>query len=672
MKKTQGHPLERREFLKLGLGAATLLASGAGATGIAARTAGRSGAGPKVLILGMDGLDAGLLRRWMDEGKLPTFRKLAAEGGFAPLRTSDPPQSPVAWANFITGTNPGGHGIFDFIHRDPARQSDPNKFIVFSATATEAAQRNLKIGKYIFPLSGGKVRNLIQGKAFWQLLEEAGVPSTIFKIPANYPPVATKQRTLVGMGTPDLLGTYGQFNYFTTVPSEIAPDVSGGWVHQVYVIGNRVDAKIPGPVNSFLQDQPETAVDLRVDIDPVHPVARISIQGQEFLLREKEWSDWKKIRFGLIPTQSVGGIVLFYLKQVHPEFKLYVTPINIDPTDPALPLSTPDGYSRELAAKFGPFFTKGLPADTHALDADVLDEDEFLAMDDRILRESLDMFDYELARFDSGLLFYYISSTDQRQHMFYRFIDPASPAYDPEQAARYGTVIESIYREMDALLAKALDRAGRDTVVMAMSDHGFSPFRRTFNLNTWLKANGYHALVNERRMVEASLFTNTDWSRTRAYGVGLNTLYINERGRESEGIVAPGAEKEALVREIALKLEETIDPKTGERTILRAHVGRDIYSGPAAAHCPDIVLGFNRGSRISWNSPMGNFSRDIFEDNTEKWSGDHMGASEVVPGILVANRPVRADHPALYDLTASLLALYGIERPKELVGKPVF
>ncbi|MBN2206373.1 MAG: alkaline phosphatase family protein [Candidatus Aminicenantes bacterium] len=672
MKRINGHPLDRREFLKLGLGAATLLAAGAGSPGIAARTAGRSAAGPKVIILGMDGLDFGFMRRWMDEGKLPTFRKLAEAGGFAPLRTSDPPQSPVAWANFITGTNPGGHGIYDFIHRDPSQQTDPNNFVVFSATATEAAKRNLKIGNYVFPLSGGKVRNLIQGKAFWQLLEDGGVPSTIFKIPANYPPVGSKQRTFVGMGTPDLLGTYGQFNYYTTVPSEIAPDVSGGWVHQVYVIGNRVDTKIPGPVNSFRKDQPDTAVDVRVDIDPVHPVARISVQGQEFLLREKEWSDWKKIRFGLIPTQSVGGIVLFYLKQVHPEFKLYVTPINVDPSDPALPLSTPESYSRELAAKFGPFFTKGLPADTHALDADVLDEDEFLAMDDRILRESLEMFDYELARFNDGLLFYYISSTDQRQHMFYRFLDPLSPVYDPGQAARYGTVVESIYREMDVLLAKALAAADRDTVVITMSDHGFSPFRRTFNLNTWLKANGYHALINERRMTEDTLFTNTDWSRTRAYGVGLNTLYINERGRESEGIVAPGAEKDALVREIARKLEEAVDPKTGERPILHAHVGRDIYSGQSVDHCPDIVLGFNRGSRISWSSPMGTFSKDIFGDNTEKWSGDHMGASEVVPGILFANRPIRAEHPALYDLTASLLALYGIDQPKELVGKPVF
>lgn len=670
MKNIQGLPLDRREFLKLGLGAASLLA--AGSPGLAAKISGQANAGRKVLILGMDGLDPHLLKAWMDEGKLPTFRKLAAQGGFSTLRTSDPPQSPVAWANFITGTNPGSHGIFDFIHRDPSQQSNPDKFIVFSATATEAAKRTLKIGKYIFPLSGGRVQNLIQGKAFWQLLEERGVPSTVFKIPANYPPLDTRQRTLAGMGTPDLLGTYGQFNYFTTVPAEINEDIGGGWVHQVYVIGNRVDAKLPGPVNTFLKDQPDAAADLRIDIDPVHPVVRISFQGQEFILREKEWSDWKKVRFSLIPTQSVGGICLFYLKEVHPEFKLYVSPINIDPSDPALPLSTPESYAQELAARFGPYFTKGLPADTHALDNNVLDDDEFLAMDDRVLRESLDMFEYELARFDAGVLFFYISSTDQRQHMFWRFLDPSSPTYDANLVGRYGSVIERIYREMDTLLARALEKAGRGAVVIAMSDHGFSPFRRTFNLNTWLKAEGYHALKSERRLTETSLFQNTDWSRSRAYGVGLNTLYINERGRESEGIVAPGPEKEALVREIARKLEDAVDPKTGERPILHAFVGRDIYSGPCLEKAPDIVLGFNRGTRISWNSPMGNFSREIFEDNLEKWSGDHMGASEVVPGILVANRPIRGENPALFDLTASLFPLFGVEKPKELVGKPVF
>jgi len=670
MTKIKGHPLERREFLKLGLGAASLLATGT--PGLAARLSGRTDSARKVLILGMDGVDPHLLKVWMDEGKLPTFRRLAAQGGFSPLRTSNPPQSPVAWANFIAGTNPGGHGIFDFIHRDPSQQSDPSKFIVFSASATEEAKRTLKIGKYVFPLSGGEVRNLRKGKAFWQLLEERGIPATIFKIPANYPPVESSQRTLVGMGTPDLLGTYGQFNYYTTVPAEINEDIGGGWVHQVYVIGNRVDAKLPGPANSFLNDQPDTAVDLRIDIDPIHPVARISFQGQEFILREKEWSDWKKVRFSFLPTQSVGGICLFYLKQVHPEFKLYVTPVNIDPSDPALPLSTPESYARELAAKFGPFFTKGLPADTSALDNDVLDEDEFLAMDNRILRESLDMFDYELGRFDAGLLFFYVSSTDQRQHMFWRFLDPASPTHDPALVPRYGAVIESIYREMDALLGRAMEKAGRDAVVIAMSDHGFNPFRRAFNLNSWLKENGYHVLKSERRLSEESLFMNTDWSRSRAYGVGLNGLYINQRGRESGGIVPPGPGKDALVREIARKLEETVDPKTGERAILHAFVGRDIYSGPYLEAAPDIVLGFNRGYRISWGSPMGRFSREVFEDNLEKWSGDHMGAPEIMPGILLANRPIRGESPALFDLTASLLALFGVEKPKELVGKPVF
>jgi predicted AlkP superfamily phosphohydrolase/phosphomutase len=671
MKDVKGHPLDRRDFLKLGLGAASLLALGGGAES-AIRRLGPRDPGLKVLVLGMDGIDPHLLKLWMDEGKLPAFRRLVAQGGFSPLRTSIPPQSPVAWSNFIAGTNPGGHGIFDFIHRDPAHQSDPSRFIIFSASATEEAKRTVKVGKYVFPLSGGEVRNLRHGPAFWQLLEERGIPSTVFKIPANYPPVASRQRTLSGMGTPDLLGTYGQFNYFTTVPAEINQDIGGGWVHQVYVIGNRVEAKLTGPVNSFRNDRPDTFVDLRIDIDPVHPVARISFQGQEFILREKEWSDWKKVRFGFLPTQSVGGICLFYLKEVHPEFKLYVSPVNIDPADPALPISTPESYASDLARRFGSFFTKGLPADTSALDNDVLDDGEFLAMDDRVLRESLDIFDYELGRFEAGLLFYYISSTDQRQHMFWRYLDPDSPSYDPKLVPRYGPVIESIYRDMDKMIGRALDVAGRDTVVLAMSDHGFNPFRRAFNLNSWLKENGYHVLKTERRLDESSLFVDTDWSKSRAYGVGLNGLYINERGRESEGIVTPGPDKEALVREIARKLEETVDPKTGERAILRAYVAGDVYSGSCLAGAPDIVLGFNRGYRISWGSPLARFSKDVFEDNTEKWSGDHMGASEIMPGILVANRPIRAESPALYDVTASLLDLFGVERPPALVGKPVF
>jgi predicted AlkP superfamily phosphohydrolase/phosphomutase len=658
--------IKRRDFLKWGLTASSLLALGGGHP-LLSKVAGRKATRTKILVLGFDGMDPHFVQTWMAEGKLPAFRRLIGAGDFRPLRTSIPPQSPVAWANFITGLDPGGHGIFDFMHRDPQTYIP-----TFSGSLTEEAKTTLKIGDIVLPLRGGEVKNLIQGKAFWQFLDEHDIPATVFKMPSNYPPVPTKSRTLSGMGTPDLKGSYGIFNYYTTKPAELNEDIGGGRIHRVYVIGNRVEATLSGPINTFRKERPEASLDFKVFLDPVNPVAKVTFQDQEFILKEKEWSGWKRVRFSLMPTQSVSGICMFYLKEVRPNFKLYVSPINIDPADPALPISTPGHYAQELESRFGPFFTKGLPADTKALENDVLDEGEFLEQDDMILREREKMFDYELSRFDSGLLFYYVSSTDQRQHMFWRLLDERHPEYDPQLASRYGKTIEDIYMEADRLLDRALQKIDKDTLLMVMSDHGFNPFRRGFNLNTWLLENGYHRLRNPWRQEESNFFDNTDWSRTRAYGIGLNGLYINQRGRERDGIVNAGADSDNLIRELARKLEEVMDPQTGERAILHAFVARDVYHGAQVEHAPDIVLGFNRGYRISWGSPLGKFPKEVLEDNKDKWSGDHMGAPEIIPGILVANRKISAETPALYDLTATILDVFGIEKPNDMIGNSIF
>lgn len=661
------YPIRRRDFIKSSLSAASLFALDPW-SGLLTKAQGKKATSGKVIILGFDGMDPSLIERWMREGKLPAFQRLAVQGGFHSLGTSIPPQSPVAWSNFITGMNPGGHGIFDFIHRDPKTYIP-----TFSASATEEASKTIRVGNFILPIKGGTVKNLRKGKAFWQVLEEHDIPATIFKIPANYPPAPTKQRTLSGMGTPDLLGLYGWFRYYTTEPKEIQEDIGGGEVRQVYVIGNRVEAKLPGPVNTFKKDRPEAEIDFKVFIDPQNPVAKVVIQDQEFILGEKEWSGWKRLRFPLIPTQSVTGICMFYLKEVRPNFKLYVSPINVDPGNPALPISTPESYAKELEKKFGPFFTKGLPADTSALDNEILDDEEFLEQDDFVLKESRAMLDYELGRFESGLFFYYISSTDQRQHMFWRLLDEKHPAYDPALAKKFGGVIENTYREADRILDHVLGKIDKDTVVLVMSDHGFNPFNRGFNLNTWLRQNGYLRLTNEFKQEDLEIgFPTTDWSKTKAFGIGLNGLYINQKGREAEGIVQAGPDKENLVREIARKLEEFSDPKTGEKVVLKAYVSKDVYSGEHIDEAPDIVLGFNRGYRISFKSPLGQVPKDVLEDNRAKWSGDHMGAAEIMPGILLTNQAFKAESPALYDLTATIMDVFGIEKPEGMIGRTIF
>lgn len=650
----------------MGLTAGSLLALGPGSP-IVSKGFGKADTGRKVLILGLDGLDPHLLDVFMKQGKLPTFSRLRSQGDFRFLRTSNPPQSPVAWSNFITGMNPGGHGIFDFLIRDPETYG-----INFSASRSEEARRTLSLGNLVLPLSGGEVTNLRQGKAFWQILEEFDIPATVFKIPANYPPVSSRQKTISGLGTPDIKGYQNLFNYYTTAQAELNEDLGGGRIHQVYPIANRIETSLPGPYNSFKKEPVESTSDFQVLIDPDNPVVKIQTGEEEFILNEGEWSGWKSVRFPMIPTQSANGICQFYLKQVRPDFKLYVSSVNIDPRNPSLPISTPDGYAKELGKMFGAFHTKGLPADTHALDHGILDEGEFLHFDSIIMEEKKAIFEYELNRFDSGLLFHYISSTDQRQHMFWRFIDKDHPMYDPLLAKEYGNTIEKTYIEADRLLDMALQKVDKDTVVMVMSDHGFTTFRRSFNVNTWLKESGYLSLINPWQQGQNPLFLNTDWSRTKAYALGLNSLYINQRGREGEGIVAAGQEKDSLVYEIARKLEEYTDPETGEKPVLKAFIANDIYSGPFVDQAPDIVIGYNRGYRVSWATPLGRIPKTIIENNTEKWSGDHCMAPDIVPGILMVNRKIEAANPALYDLTATVLQLFGIEKPKEMIGKTIF
>lgn len=658
--------INRRDFLKLGISAGSLLALG-NTPDVVTRVFGNTETAKRVLVLGFDGMDPHLTNVWMNQGKLPAFEQLRNRGGFSPLRTSLPPQSPVAWSNFITGLNPGGHGIFDFISRNPEYYLPD-----FSSTKTSDSTRTISIGNLVLPLSEGTIENLMKGRAFWQILEDHDIPATIFKMPSNFPPVETKQKTLSGMGTPDITGSLGEFNYYTTQVTELQEDIGGGTIHEVYVIGNRVEAKLIGPRNTFKKNRPESSIDFKVFIDPVHPIAKIEIQDQEFILKEKEWSGWKRIHFPMIPTQNINGICMFYLKQVRPDFKLYVSPINIDPAAPAMPISTPESYAKELEKKFGPFYTKGLPADFKAMSHGILDDDEYLAQDDTILEERKAMFEYELNRFESGLLFYYVSSTDQRQHMFWRHIDEQSPTYDPDLARKYGTTIEDIYRDADKMLEMAMNKVDKDTIIIVMSDHGFAPFRRTFNVNSWLKENGYIRLINNWRQGQEEAFMNTDWSRTKAYSYGLNSLYINQKGREGEGIVNPGAEKEALVREIAQKLEKVIDPKTGEQVVSRAYITKDNYLGAQLDQAPEIIVGYNRGYRTSWSAPLGRITKEVIDDNTDKWSGDHCADPAVCPGILFTTERILAESPALFDLTPSILSLFGIEKPKEMIGKKIF
>jgi len=620
----------------------------------------------KVIVLGFDGMDAAMTKKLMNEGKLPNFSILSSIGGFSPLTTSMPPQSPVAWSDFITGKNAGGHDIFDFIHRDPETM-----FPYMSTTITDDISFTLPLGKYNIPLGGGSVKLLRKGKAFWEILEDNGIMSTIFKIPSNYPPVKSGTRSLSGMGTPDLHGGYGKYTFFTNAESWKSKKILGGSLVNVIVENNVIKTILTGPANLLKDGVPNETIPLNIYIDPENPVIEIEVSGQSIILKEGEWSDWVEVKFEILPyITTISGIVRFYLKSAAPEFSLYTSPINIDPGNPAQPISEPESYSAELKEKLGNFYTQGMAEETNALDEGVLTKDEFIHQADIVFQERLRMFDLELSRFNEGFLFFYFSTIDQNSHMFWNLYFPEHPTYDEETAGKYGKYIEDLYVKMDDVLRKTMEILDDNTILLVMSDHGFAPFFKEFSLNTWLKDEGYLGIIGDQDSDSTGFLQRVNWTNTTAYGLGLNALYINLKGREVAGIVNPIV-KNSLLREIKNNLLALKDPDSGENIITKIYEREDIYSGPYLENAPDLIIGYNRGYRASNVSASGGFTKETLIPNMGHWSGDHCMDFEFVPGILLSNKNIIAADPALNDLASTFLKIFNISVPEDMINREI-
>jgi predicted AlkP superfamily phosphohydrolase/phosphomutase len=614
--------------------------------------------GKRVIVLGFDGLDYELTKSLLEQGRLPNFARLAASGEFAALGTSIPPQSPVAWSTFITGLDPGGHGIFDFVHRDPATITP-----YLSTSKTEGSSRTIDVGSWQIPLSGGSVELLRHGKPFWEVLEERGIETTIVRMPANFPPSGTASRELSGMGTPDLLGTYGWFSYYTSEPFAFGGrTLSGGTVYPVTVRDGVVHASLFGPPNPFRKAGEPISADFTMYVDAERGAAKLVLGDEERILKVGEWSDWLPVEMSLgVPLQSVSGICRFYLKRLTPDVEVYVTPINLDPESPAMPISVPASYASELADATGRFYTQGMPEDTKSLREGVFTRDEFLAQARMAGEENRRQYSYVLQQFTDGLLFYYFGNVDQTAHMMWKSRDPGHPAYDPAVDPKYAEVVEELYVGLDRIVGMTLDQLGDTGMLVVLSDHGFTSWKRAFNLNTWLKEQGFITLINPRREDDPGLFGNVDWSRTRAYGMGLNGLYLNLQGREGSGIVPP-ADRDRLLKEIAAKLLDTIDPKTGEHAVTKVYRREEVYTDAGYFdRAPDLVVGYAKGTRSSDQSATGGMPPDVFADNTDPWSGDHCMDHEAVPGVLFSSRPLKKAAPSLEKLAAAILAEFGVD-----------
>jgi predicted AlkP superfamily phosphohydrolase/phosphomutase len=615
---------------------------------------GDAGEQRRVIVLGFDGMDYALTRKMMAEGRLPNLARLASSGTFRPLGTSMPPQSPVAWSNFITGMDSGGHGIFDFIHRD-AKTMTP----YLSTSRTEPSPK-LKLGGLMLPLWADRIELLRHGKPFWEALEERGVRTTIVRIPANFPPSGSASRELSGMGTPDVLGSYGTFSYYTSDPSPWAEkEPSGGKVYAVRVADGVVRGTLHGPRNPFRVEAQDATTEFQVYVDPDALAAKLVVGDEERVLKAGEWSDWVPIRLDLLPTQTVRAIARFYLRRVRPDFGLYVTPLDLDPMDPAMPISTPGSFAADLARSTGRFYTQGMPEDTKAYQAGVFSTEEFLAQARLAGEEVFRQYRHMLPRFTGGLLFYYFGNGDQVSHMMWRAMDPGHPAWRPSDA-RWADVVPRLYQEFDRIVGETFAAMTPTTTLVVMSDHGFVSWRRVFHLNAWLRDHGYLALRDPARHADPGFFGNVDWSRTRAYGLGLNGLYVSLAGRERQGIVSP-AEREQLIGEISAKLLSTTDPKTGRPAVTKAFRREQYRDRGHLEVGPDLIVGYAGGTRGSNESALGAIAEDVFADNTEPWSGDHCMDPDAVPGVLFTSRALKKPVARLDELAGAILAEFGTE-----------
>jgi predicted AlkP superfamily phosphohydrolase/phosphomutase len=624
----------------------------------------------RMVILGVDGMDPKLLAQYMQEGVVPNLSRLASTGGFMPLQTSNPPQSPVAWSTFITGMDPGSHGIFDFLHLDRE-----NLTPYMSTSRIQGTSLTLPLGRWRIPLKSPHTELLRQGTAFWELLERNGVHTRLFQIPANYPPVETAGQAISGMGTPDLQGTSGTFTLYTNAPEWKAGTVSGGIIERVKLSDGVGHSRITGPPNALLKTSPNVTTDLEVVVDPQNPVALVRVRDGRLLLQEGEWSDWLPVKIDLMRhVSSVSGMVRFYLKQVRPHLMLYMTPVNIDPREPAQAIAAPAKYAYELAEEAGPFYTEEMPEDTKALRAGVLSPHEFLTQTQLVLDERKRLLDAELRRFASeperSLMFFYFSSIDQRHHMLYREADPTDPLRSKDTADDLTNAMRDTYRQIDEQVGKVMSAVGENTAIVVMSDHGFSSFRRQVHLNRWLEQHGYLRLTDSFNREKYEWLQGIDWSATRAFAIGLNSLYLNVRGREKRGIVSPKL-RAALAAKLAQELAGWTDDN-GQKVITQVTLREQAYHGPFVEAAPDIIVGYAPGYRASWDTTTGKVPSTLIAPNIDEWSGDHCIDSRAVPGVLLSNRPLRARSGGLADLTVSVLGYFGVAPGPGMTGKPMF
>jgi predicted AlkP superfamily phosphohydrolase/phosphomutase len=656
----------------------------------------------KLVILGFDGMDPKLVQRWMNEGKLPNIRKLAARGsGVRSLGTTHSPESPTAWASFATGVNAGKHNIYDFLVRDTSTylpdlgmvHFEPPRFIL----------------NYI-PISKPVVESIRGGTSFWVTAGRAGVRSSMLTVPVTFPPEEVPNGELLsGLPLPDIRRTMGTFYYFGTDLSryEEGNTEFGGILKRLVFDGDVAQTELVGPPNPIVKQQlrdvrAKTSASTRTDVDKMTiaelearedvrlPVtihwskaersATIDVGDNSIHLSEHQWSKWINLDFTINMLVRVHGMAQLYLIGAGPELQLYISPVNWKPDNPPAPMSSPASLSADLYERLGPYRTLGWAEATWPLNEDRIDEKTFM---DDLYRAFDDRAQVILQRIDAkqwDLVVGVIESTDRVQHMMWRLIDPTHPMYDKALAAKFGDAIERVYRKCDDFIGEVVSRIDPGTPVLIVSDHGFHSFRQSVNLNTWLVQEGFMAIQGqqpgEKKLKDlfggGTFWENVDWSRTKAYAMGLGQIYVNLKGREGRGIVSP-EESNNVQDALVGRLLTMTDPNTGAKIVDAVYKRDDIYKGSFLKNASELQVGLADGYRVSWQSTLGGSPPGLVYPNMKKWSGDHGSYDyKQTSGTLISSRPIGGDPIDIMDIAPTVLRYFGVPIPSDIDGKPIF
>ncbi|MEM3610009.1 MAG: alkaline phosphatase family protein, partial [Candidatus Anstonellales archaeon] len=582
-----------------------------------------------------------IVNELMREGKLPNFLRLSKLGSFSALETTIPPETPVAWTTAATGVNPGKHGVIDFIIRDP------NTYLP-----------EISITKQKFK-NGLIFESPIKSVPFWKITSDAGVPTDVIRWPATFPPEKINGVMLSGLGVPDIRGfESGYYLYASDLSENSSPHI----IH-VSMSNGIINSVIKGPLSSNMKPI-EKSIKIVLDKNNI----TIFLDAQKYEVKVNEWSDWIKIDFNVGFLKQVSAITKVYLLSIEPNFRLYMTSIQFNPERTLVDISYPRDYSYKLSREIGLFYTLGMPEDTNALNDYAIPRKVFLDQINQIESERTKMFFYEFNKFkqrDSGVLAFGFDAGDRLQHVNW----DDKNIFNFSKDFLINEAIINYYTQKDELIGKVLDSIDNNTALIIFSDHGFTSFERAVNINTWLMRNGFLTLKKNISENDAGeLFKYVDWNKTQAYSVGFSGIYLNLKGREKNGIVDP-ENKEILIDEIIMRLKDFKDPKTNRTIIKKVYKSTYINSFDYVFDSPDILIGFEPGYRMAWQSVIGGFTSEVIMDNTKLWNGDHIVDYSEVPGVLFTNFPINKKNPSLIDIAPTILDILKINYSQSFEGK---